>query len=58
MYVITDSDELDWSTDTDDNDKKPAKLENVLVATCSDDGSARLWYPLQVCLNSTVKFLY
>ena len=47
---VSESDELDWATDTDDSskDKKAPKLENVLVATCGDDGTARLWYPLQV----------
>ena len=34
--------------DDDGKKKKPARLQNVMVATCGDDGTARLWYPLQV----------
>ena len=42
-------DELDWSMTDDDDNKKPAWLQNVMVATCGDDSTARLWYPLLVC---------
>ena len=42
-------DELDWSMTDDDDSKKPAWLQNVMVATCGDDSTARLWYPLLVC---------
>ncbi|KAH3789680.1 hypothetical protein DPMN_167866, partial [Dreissena polymorpha] len=43
------STELDWSMEerADKTSKLQPKLENVLVATCSDDGTARLWYPMQ-----------
>ena len=40
----------DWSADTGDDKvkKKSILFENIMVATCGDDGTARLWYPLQV----------
>ncbi len=29
-------------------DKKDARLDDLLVATCGDDGDMRVWRPLQV----------
>ncbi|XP_053406458.1 telomerase protein component 1-like [Mercenaria mercenaria] len=38
----------DWGQDEEKPDKMlQPKLDNVMVATCGDDGTARLWYPLQ-----------
>ncbi|KAK3095524.1 hypothetical protein FSP39_015646 [Pinctada imbricata] len=44
----------DWSAEPDQTEEKSAKeskkqikVEDVIVATCSDDGTARLWRPLQ-----------
>lgn len=46
--IDEETDELDWAAISDERTKRrTALLENVMVATCGDDGTARLWYPLQ-----------
>ena len=50
MILLPDKDPSDWATE-DSGDKVKVlqpKIENVLVASCGDDGTVRLWYPLQV----------
>ena len=48
----------DWSADTGDDKvkKKSILFENIMVATCGDDGTARLWYPLQVISSLLLSF--
>ena len=36
------------------NRKPNVKMENVVVASCSDDGSVRIWQPLQVKMSVTI----
>ena len=48
----------DWATMTEEDDwaekhqkvklNKQVKVEDVVVASCSDDGTIRVWRPLQV----------
>ena len=42
--------EEEWKAkhDTTKLDKKEAKVIEVKVASCSDDGTMRLWHPLEV----------
>ena len=49
---------MDWFAEEKEEKKMlQPKLENVLVATVGDDGTARLWYPLQVTQhNFTLHF--
>ena len=52
--------EEEWNTKHDSSklDKKEAKVTEVTVATCSDDGTAQLWQPLLVSVRSRVKVNY
>lgn len=49
LFVIVEDKSTDWSAE-DKEEKKmlQPKFENVMVATVGDDGTARIWYPLQV----------
>jgi hypothetical protein len=47
--TILSDDDGNWGMDDEPQEKMlQPKLENVMVATCGDDGTARLWYPLKV----------
>lgn len=44
------ADEEDWKTEHDKVklEKRDIKVEEVLVGSCSDDGTIRIWQPVQV----------
>lgn len=50
----------DWAAMMDEEDNEAprrrermqqVKVDDVLVASCSDDGSVQLWRPLEVCVT-------
>ena len=64
------TEEEEWKSQHDKSklDKKDVRVDDVLVATCGDDGDARIWRPLQVfhhdihiihvCSNTSLRFWF
>lgn len=54
LLLFTEEDNSDWAALP--KESRPARkrpkvdMESVMVASCSDDGTIRLWNPLQVTL--------
>ena len=44
------ADQEDWKTDHNKSrlEKRDFHVQEVLVASCSDDGTVRLWHPVEV----------
>lgn len=51
-------DEENWKSSHSQKklDKQTPKIEEVTVATCSDDGTITIWRPLQVRLDQEEKY--
>lgn len=54
----------DWAAMMDEEDNEAprrrermqqVKVDDVLVASCSDDGSVQLWRPLEVCVTQLLR---